>query len=54
MKIKIPTIRQMGIANTANMPVALELSFFTGVVGFVGAVAITLILVLVFVYNNVN
>jgi hypothetical protein len=33
---------QIGIASTANIPVALELSFFTGVVGFVGAVAITL------------
>jgi hypothetical protein len=43
MKIKIPHMIQIGIVNTANMPDALELSFFTGVVGFVGAVAITLV-----------
>jgi len=35
----------------ANMPDALELSFLTGVVGFVGAFAITFeFLVFVFVY----
>jgi hypothetical protein len=41
MKIKIATIRQIGIVNTANMLDAPEPSFFTGAVGFVGAVAIT-------------
>jgi hypothetical protein len=41
MNIKIATPRQMGMVKVANMPEALELSFFTGLVGFVGAVAIS-------------
>ena len=42
MKIKTPTIIQIGMVSTANIPDAdEELSFLTGVVGFVGAVAIT-------------
>ena len=44
----------MGIVRTANMPDALELSFLTGVLGFVGAVAITLDFSFSFVYNKVN
>jgi hypothetical protein len=38
--IKIATTIQIGIVSVANKP-ELEPSFFTGVVGFVGAVAIT-------------
>jgi hypothetical protein len=49
--IKIATAIQIGIVKEANMPDALELSFLTGVVGFVGAFAITFeFLVFVFVY----
>ncbi|HVV55615.1 MAG TPA: hypothetical protein VHC47_09835 [Mucilaginibacter sp.] len=45
MKIKIAIMMQMGIVNNAKVLEAPELSFFfTGVVGFVGAVAITLVL----------
>ena len=40
-KIKIATMIQIGIVKVANMPDALELSFLTVVVGFVGAFAIT-------------
>jgi hypothetical protein len=41
IKIQIATTIQIGIVKEANMPDALELSFLTGVVGFVGAFAIT-------------
>jgi hypothetical protein len=41
MNIRVVTIRQIGIVKEANMPDALELSLLTGVVGFVGAFAIT-------------
>jgi hypothetical protein len=40
--IQIATMIQIGIAREANMPDALEPSFLTVVVGFVGAFAITL------------
>jgi hypothetical protein len=33
----------MGMVSNAKVPEAPELSFFTGVAGFVGAVAITLV-----------
>jgi hypothetical protein len=41
--IQIATAMQIGMVKDANAPDALELSFLTGVVGFVGAFAITLI-----------
>ncbi|GGI49690.1 hypothetical protein GCM10011425_09020 [Mucilaginibacter galii] len=50
MKINIAITKQIGITNEAKAPELPELSFLTGVVGFDGAVAITLNLVLVFVY----
>ncbi len=48
MYIRIATTIQIGIVSVANMPDAAGLSVFTGVVGLVGAVAITLVLVLVY------
>jgi hypothetical protein len=43
MNIIIATTMQIGIVKVANKPDALALSFFTGLAGFVGAFAITLV-----------
>jgi hypothetical protein len=50
MNIHTAIAKQIGITREAKAPELPELSFLTGVVGFDGAVAITLNLVLVFVY----
>ena len=49
MNMHIAITKQIGITREAKAPELPELSFLTGVVGFDGAVAITLNLVLVFV-----